>query len=300
MEIKPSAFSHSWYPGTAGECESAISGFIKENNKRDPGIPGLCIGGIVPHAGWVYSGRIACRVIAALAPEKEGTRGAGSGHGQEDVDTIVLFGAHMRPSDPGFVLASGGVDTPFGPIEADGELAEALADRTGLAPMSPATFPDENTLELQYPFIKFFFPHVRLVVAGIPPSDLARQAGEAVVAAALALGRTIRIIGSTDMTHYGPNFGFSPAGRGSAAVDWVAEENDGPAIDGLAALDWQEIISQGMNRHNMCCSGAAAAAAAACKKMGAAKGLCLDYATSYETSRSDSFVGYCGMVYPLN
>ena len=68
-------------------------------------------------------------------------------------------------------------------------------------------------------------------------------------------------------------------------------------VDRLKALDVEEIVSQGLTRQNMCCSGAAAAAAAACKKMGAAKGICLDYATSYEISRSDSFVGYCGMVF---
>jgi AmmeMemoRadiSam system protein B len=285
MEIKPSAFSHSWYPGSARECEQAILGFTREN--QGSGSSGPCAGGIVPHAGWVYSGRIACRVIQALVPE------TGS------VDTVVLFGAHMRPSDPGFVLASGGVDTPLGPIEADGELAAALAAEAGLAPMSPTAFPDENTLELQFPFIRYFFPEARLVAAGIPPSDLAQKAGEAVVDAARDLGREIKIVGSTDMTHYGPNFGFSPAGRGKAAVDWVAKENDGPAIDRLTALDVPGIVRQGLDRHSMCCCGAAAAAAAACKKKGAAKGICLDYATSYEISRSDSFVGYCGMVYPL-
>ena len=289
MEIKPSAFSHSWYPGSAGECEAAILRFVKENRGRLTEIKGSCIGGIVPHAGWVYSGRIACRVVQALVPKE----------GDPHVETIVLFGAHMRPSDPGLVLTSGGVDTPFGPIEADATLAADLAGGAGLTPLSPAGFPDENTLELQYPLLRYFFPKARLVAVAIPPSEQAERAGEAVVEAAGRLGREIKIIGSTDMTHYGPNFGFSPAGRGDAAVEWVARENDGPAVERLAALDPPGIIRQGLSRHNMCCSGAAAAAAAACKKKGAVKGICLDYATSYDTSPSDSFVGYCGMVYPL-
>lgn len=287
MEVKASAFSHSWYPGSARECEASILGFVKENRGRGADDPRDCTGGIVPHAGWVYSGRIACRVIQALAGKD----------GREHVDTLVLFGGHMRVSDPGIVLASGGVDTPLGPIETDVELAGALTAEVGFSPLSPKGFPDENTLELQYPFIRYFFPKARLVTAAVPPSDLAERAGEAVVDAARLLGREIRIIGSTDMTHYGPNFGFSPAGRGEAAVDWVAAENDGPAMDRLAAMDPAGIVREGVSRHSMCCSGAAAAAAAACKKKGAAKGICLDYATSFEISRSDSFVGYCGMVY---
>ncbi len=287
MEVKPCAFSGSWYPGTARECENKITGFIEEDLRRGNDIAKACIGGIVPHAGWVFSGRIACRVIRSLVPK-----------GGQSVDTVVLFGAHMHPSDSGFVLVSGGVDTPLGPIEVDEELTAALVSQTGLTPLSPIAFPEENTLELQYPFIRYFFPKAMIVAVGIPPADISGRAGEAVVDAARTLGRDIRIIGSTDMTHYGPNFGFSPAGRGRDAVDWVTRDNDAAAIQALADLDVRQIISQGLSRHNMCCPGAAAAAAAACKKKGAVKGICLDYATSDEISRSDSFVGYCGMVYP--
>lgn len=287
MRIKSCAFSGSWYPGTARACEDAILGFIQDTGKGKEDIGSPCIGGIVPHAGWVFSGSIACRVIQALVPDK--------GQG---VDTVVVFGAHMHPSDSGFVLASGGVDTPLGPIETDGNLAAALASCTGLASLSPGDFPDENTLELQYPFIRYFFPTARIVAAGIPPAaDLAGQAGQAVVEAAQRLGRTIRVVGSTDMTHYGASFGFFPAGRGRAAVDWVRNDNDAAGIEALTALDHEKIIRQGLSRRNMCCAGAAAAAAAACKKNGAVKGICLDYATSYDASASDSFVGYCGVVF---
>lgn len=282
MEIKPSAFSHSWYPGDAGECEQAITAFVKENCRQKDPLPARCVGGIVPHAGWVFSGRIACRVIQALSHDAS-------------ADTIVLFGAHMRPSDPGFVLASGGVDTPLGPIETDAALAECLARVPGVQALSPAAFPDENTLELQYPFIRYFFPEVKLLAAGVPPSEDARRMAEAVVDGAKNLGRRMLVIGSTDMTHYGPNFGFEPAGR--QAVDWVSEFNDAAAVAALATLDGDEVIRQGLQNRNLCCSGAAAAAALACKKMGAAQGISLNYATSYEISRSDSFVGYCGMVF---
>jgi len=286
MEIKPCAFSHSWYPGSAGECEQAIQSFIDQNlgMERDS-LPRSCAGGIVPHAGWVYSGRIACGVIQALS--------------SASVDTILLFGAHMRPSDSGFILGSGGVDTPLGHMETDLELAQRLAGIEGVRALSPDQFPDENTLELQYPFIRYFFPKAKLVAAGVPPSDLAQEMGIAAVAAAKDLGREIKVIGSTDMTHYGPNFGFEPRGRGEAAVDWVAQENDAAAIQAMENMDPSLIISQGLTNHNLCCSGAVAAAAAACKKMGAAKGITLDYASSFDVSKSDSFVGYCGMLYPF-
>lgn len=285
MEIKPTAFAGSWYPGTEQECRASILKFSPPEPE-----PGDHAGGIVPHAGWVYSGAIACRVIASLASC------------EPSPDTIVLFGAHMHPSSPAFLLESGGVDTPLGPIEADRALAGYMADALGretISSLSPSRFPDENTLELQYPFIRHFFPDARILICGVPPSDLAAGIGRAAVEGALTLGRSIRIIGSTDMTHYGPNFGFEPAGQGTAALDWVKHTNDANAIRALAQMDVPKIIAQGRSNHNMCCAGAAAAAAAACKKTGAAKGVCLDYATSYDTSRSSSFVGYCGMVFPL-
>lgn len=281
MEKKKNAFAGSWYPASARECESSINEFLLEG--QGPA-KGDFLAGIVPHAGWFFSGSIACRVIAGLA-------------GAEDIDTIVLFGAHMHQQSEPFILISGGVETPLGDIEVDEELAEALAGAISIRKRTPSRFPDENTLELQYPFIKHFFPNANIVVAGVAPSNFAPIIGGTAVTVAAELGRTIRVIGSTDMTHYGPNFRFNPAGAGDKAVAWVREDNDRRAIEAMTAMDESAIIHQGLANHNMCCPGAAAATAAAAKKMGATRGISLDYATSYEKSRDDSFVGYAGILY---
>ncbi len=294
---KPSAFAGSWYPGSAKACEAEIQAFLTSKSRNYPSLDdaklaGSVVGGIVPHAGWVYSGSIACRVIASLK----------SCENSKSVDTILLFGAHMHPASPAFALSHGAVETPFGDIQVDRELVEHMvsslnASGNPVQSLSPQSFPDENTFELQFPFIRYFFPDARIVICGVPPSEAAGRMGEAAVESAAALGRSVRIIGSTDMTHYGPNFRFEPAGTGEAAVEWVRQENDAQAIQALTEMDVPGIIAQGLANKNMCCSGAAAAAVCACKKRGVVKGLCLDYATSYEQSRSQSFVGYCGMVY---
>ena len=62
-------------------------------------------------------------------------------------------------------------------------------------------------------------------------------------------------------------------------------------------MDEEAIIAQGLENHNMCCPGAVAATAAACKKMGAVNAVEVDYATSFEKTASDSFVGYSGILY---
>ncbi|OGR59451.1 MAG: AmmeMemoRadiSam system protein B, partial [Desulfobacula sp. RIFOXYB2_FULL_45_6] len=106
MEKKKMAFSGSWYPATARECESSIKKFLQE---KQGSLKGSFVGGIVPHAGWYFSGSIACRVIGSLKSE-------------EKIDTIVLFGAHMHRQSEPFILSQGAVETPFGDIEVDTEL----------------------------------------------------------------------------------------------------------------------------------------------------------------------------------
>ena len=284
MGKKKMAFAGSWYPANAAECEASIKGFLKE--KPGP-LDGSFIGGIVPHAGWYYSGSIACRVIASLQSD-------------EKIDTIVLFGAHMHKQSEPFILTHGAVETPFGPIEVDEELTDKIIASISIRKMPSFKFPDENTFELQYPFIKYFYPDAKIVICGVAPSFFAAIIGSMAVEQANSLSRNVRIIGSTDMTHYGPDFGFTNAGTGTKAVEWVKNENDRNAIKAMMEMDESKIIAQGLENKNMCCAGAVAASAAACKKLGAVKAVELDYATSFEKSASASFVGYAGVLYSLS
>ena len=288
MERKKMVFTGSWYPASADECKSSIQGFLKEKQ----GTPdGHFVGGIVPHAGWYYSGSIACRVIASLGPKKESN---------ETIDTILLFGAHMHKQSEPFILTHGAIETPFGDIEVDRDLADKISAGISIHKRAPLEFPDENTFELQYPFIKYFYPDAKIVVCGVPPTSFASIIGSRAVQEAKNLSRNIRIIGSTDMTHYGPDFGFTGAGTGEKAVEWVKNKNDRDAIGAMMAMDESTIIAQGLQNKNMCCAGAVAATVAACKKMGAVKAVELDYATSFDKSASDSFVGYAGILYSLS
>ena len=289
MEKKKMAFAGSWYPAGSGECEASIQGFLKE--KQGYPLDGGFMGGIVPHAGWYFSGSIACRVIASLDPKK------GS---DEKIDTILLFGAHMHQQSKPFILTHGAIETPFGDIEVDRQLADEICADVRIRKRTPLNFPEENTLELQYPFIKYFYPDAKIVVCGVAPSFFAAVIGSMAAEEAKKLSRNIRIIGSTDMTHYGPDFGFTPAGTGKKAVEWVKNENDRNGIQAMTEMDESKIIAQGLQNKNMCCAGAAAATAAACKKLDAVKAVELDYATSFEKSASESFVGYAGILYALS
>ena len=68
-------------------------------------------------------------------------------------------------------------------------------------------------------------------------------------------------------------------------------------IDAMIRMDPEAVIREGLSNDNACCCGAAAAAIAAGKMLGARQAEELAYATSYDRSPGDSFVGYVGMVF---
>ena len=110
-------------------------------------------------------------------------------------------------------------------------------------------------------------------------------------------GISILAIGSTDLTHYGPNYGFLTKGIGPSAVEWVKKENDKGFIDRALEDGCGGLLKHAEENDSACSAGAAASAMATCKALGAEKGILLDYYTSYDIMPDDSFVGYAGIVY---
>jgi len=177
------------------------------------------------------------------------------------------------------------------------DTAEEMAGRFSFTVETADDFTPDNTIELQLPFVKHFFPDARIVPVGVPPNAEAPAMGRAAVEISNRLGRRIRIVGSTDLTHYGPNYGFSPKGTGSAAVSWVKEENDRRIIDAILSLSPDQVIEEALSHQNACCAGAAAAAIAAGTALGADAAELVAYATSYDKHPGDSLVGYAGVVF---
>ncbi len=305
MKIKKAVFAGSWYPANTNRCEEHVKQFLSE--KYGP-IKGQFVGGVVPHAGWFFSGSIACRVIASIALSARSTLESVAGIEEErhsnrlmpvKIDAIFIFGMHLNPKDKPRVMTSGAWETPFGELL----IHESLATEFGKNPAidaridSPDSFPEENTIELQLPFIKYFFPDAAIVPVGVPPSGIAEKVGKIAAETSKQLGLNVVVLGSTDMTHYGSNYGFTPAGSGIQALGWVKNDNDPKAINAICSMNCSDIIYEGLKNRNLCCSGAVAATVAAAKKMGAVKGVAFDYTTSYDKHPGVSFVGYSGILF---
>jgi len=280
MTRKKAQFAGSWYPSDARECQREIEAFVQSTTVPEGNFQ--C--GIVPHAGWFFSGSIACRVMAALGKSNA-------------PDLVLIFGMHMHGNEASRILAQGGWETPLGPLDVHEPYVQALSKKVAFEQDTPHTFPGDNTIEVQLPLVKYFFPNAAMVPVGVPPSPVANQMGVSAVEVAGEMGLNMVVIGSTDLTHYGENFGFTPAGTGPGALEWMEKENDAMAMDAILSMDGDEILSQGQKRRNMCCAGAVAATVGSAKAMGAVKGMALDYATSFDKSPGTSFVGYTGVLF---
>jgi MEMO1 family protein len=281
--VREPDFAGSWYPGTERECRHSFEEFERTSATRSSGERPL--GGIVPHAGWMFSGRLAYNVLRELARRDEAP------------DTVLLFGGHLRSTSPMTVMGAGELWTPLGGISVDTELAAALLREPGVREEDPERHAPDNTVELQAPMIKHFFPDARLVVVGAPPREETLQLCDRVVALANKLQRRVVAVGSTDLTHYGPNYGFAPRGHGAAAEAWVRDENDRRFVDLALALDPPAMIDEALASHNACCPGAAAAAARCGRLLGSNAGELLAYAQSCDIRRDDSFVGYAAILF---
>jgi AmmeMemoRadiSam system protein B len=283
MDLRQSVFAGSWYPLKATDCAREIDRFLKHGIPK-PQTPAAWIGGIVPHAGWYYSGQIACNVIDWLKDDTP-------------PEVVVLFGMHLHAASANHLMPAGAWQTPFGAVPVAEELANHLLQRFDFQIETADRFVQDNTIELQLPFVKYLLDPEAVLGIGVAPNPKAAQIGQAAADWARENGRRIKIIGSTDLTHYGPNYGFTPKGTGPQAVDWVRHENDRKAVEAFLAMAPQRIIDGARQNQNTCCAGAIAAAVSAIRQMGATATREVAYATSYDKSPGESFVGYAGVVF---
>ncbi len=136
-----------------------------------------------------------------------------------------------------------------------------------------------------------------------PANESSIVLGEALAARPPETAAGVFYIGSTDLTHYGPRYGFTPVGIGSDALGWASGVNDRQFIDLALALEPQRLLANAIENGNACGPGAAAAAVMAAKTLGALKGVLLAHTSSNEVllrktgaANRDS-VGYAAIVF---
>lgn len=278
MNVRKRMLPAGWYPGEAKECERELSNFLRGFESPE----GAWIAGVAPHAGWGFSGRVAARVIKTLAAGRH-------------VDRVVIFGGHLPGGYGPIAYMEEAWETPFGLHDLDVEFAYRLVEGGHAAPAS-GEFSD-NTIEIQVPFVKYFFPDSKIIAVHSPSSENAIELSRIVKSFLDHKKLTAVFLGSADLTHYGPTYGFSPKGTGASSLKWVKEENDRLLIENAVNMDAMEVIKQSIIRQNTCSAGPIASVIEIAKLNGINRGKLLDYYTSYDVLPGPSFVGYAGIIY---
>lgn len=281
MDRRKRALPRGWYPADKKECQREIESYLEGWSPPPLQLP-QGLGGIIPHAGWFFSGKLAARVFHALKLKRK-------------VEVVVLYGGHLSTGDFPRVVMEEICETPFGDIEIHTDFIKSLMKRIDIKRESPTS--GDNTIEIQLAMVKYFFPEAKLVAIRSPLSLKADALGREAAEVAKKVGLSILAIGSTDLTHYGPNYGFLPKGIGPASVAWVKKENDKGFIDRALNMDAEGLLKHALENDSACSAGAALSAMATSKALGAEKGILLDYYTSYDIMPDDSFVGYAGVLY---
>ena len=291
MQKRKPIVADQFYPGQHDSCIDEINECLDARTLSEP-LPETIVAGIVPHAGWIFSGSLAAMVFSAIKQQ------------HEKVHTFVIFGAaHGYFGQSPAVYDRGSWITPLGEVAIDEELADAVLS-AGPVVSDASAHRAEHSIEVQVPFMQYLFPGAKILPIIVPPREQA-------VALGTSVGNVINedehkkivCIGSTDLTHYGPRYGFTPMGVSADALKWADSVNDKKFIDLALKLEPERLLADAAENCNACGAGAAAAAIAAAKQIGKTEGLLLAHANSNEvmlrkmgTASADS-VGYAAIVF---
>jgi MEMO1 family protein len=277
MNFRESCLPPGWYPRNPDEISRFLSGFAEDGAADKAGISARAA--IAPHAGWFYSGKTAARAVSAL---------------YRKADTAVVIGCHLPEGHPPLFAMEDAVNTPLGSITIDAKLRETMYKKIkGRSDQYP-----DNTVEVLLPMVRFFMPNASLLWIRLPADMASFDSGKALAEAVKDLGRKIVVLGSTDLTHYGPNYRYAPKGLGPQALKWVKEVNDRGFIEAVESGDPQAVLERAESDLSSCSAGAVLGAMGYASAINAGPARLLEYSTSADAMNSgvpDSFVGYAAM-----
>lgn len=291
--VRPPFVAGRFYPDDPVACRAQARAFVAARSQVE--VPRQPIrGAIVPHAGWVCSGEIAGEAIAAAR--------ASAGL----VDLVVVFGAIHTPVRVEYAALDCEHDAwavPGSEIEAlPGVQAKLLEDHAGVFADDERLHRREHAVEVELPLIREAWPDARLLAIETPPNDLASQIGIRVAEACEREKLSAVFLASSDLTHYGPDYDFQPAGIGLSGLEW-AKENDRRLLRLVTEMQVEAIVPEAKQHFNACGAGAIAAMLAAARHFGARSATVLRHASSYETlarvlpqRQADNAVGYAAVV----
>jgi AmmeMemoRadiSam system protein B len=262
MALREPAVAGRFYPGDAPTLRREVTRLLGER------APAPHLGAVVPHAGYVYSGKIAGATFARLAiPES----------------VVVMAPNHTGRGPRVSVYARGAFRIPGAELAVDEALAARVLAEVPGAQADTRAHEREHAIEVELPFVHALRPDARIVpiVLGGLDGDEAIAVGEGLARA--VGGGDVLVLASSDMSHYIPHE--------------LAERKDRLAIERLLALDPAGLHGTcELHDITMCGVLPATALLAYARARGGARPELVGYATSGEAFGAyDSVVGYAGV-----
>lgn len=290
MLVREPVVAGRYYPAEPSEALLALGELLRGAESGAPSAS-QAKAGIVPHAGWRESGDVTAEVMVALARST-------------NPDFVVLFGGvHRNRGKRAAIFGRGRWQTPVGDIQSDSRLCERILGHTSLIVQDAFAHEEEHSIEVQIPFVLQLFPRARIVPIAVPPVPTAPEVGQAVARTLTAYKYNAVIIGTTDLTHYGPHYGFIPEGVGESGNRWAKEINDHRFLELLVDMKADRLVETATEHRCACSGGAAAATVAAALSLGATSASVLRHTSSAEVAERrgegtpDDSVGYAGVLF---
>jgi len=268
-EIRPPVVAGQFYTGDGQALGAEIDGYLAEITPES--LPGEVLALIVPHAGYVYSGRVAARAYRQI--QEKPFR-----------NVAVVAPSHRAAFAGASVYHQGGYRTPLGVVPVNAALAGDLMARSDRLNFYPQAHAHEHSLEVQLPFLQRSLKSFQLVPIVMGDHDLTTCRMLADALASIAGENGLLLVASTDLSHF--------HSQDQARI------LDETVLQKVAAFDPEglhDTLRSG--RGEACGAGPMVAVMMAAREMGATGGRVLQYATSGDVSGDrQNVVGYMAAV----
>lgn len=185
--VRPAVMAGQFYPSSVAELAGMVDGFLSD--AKPPQVKGMIQGLIVPHAGYVFSGKIAGFGFKELQGE--------------DVDTVILVGnSHHARFKGASIMQEGFYETPLGRVEVDSELAKAIAAENRNFMYQPVADTQEHSIEVEVPFLQRVLKGFKIVpiLLGNDDDNECKYLADAILKH--IKGKNVVLIASSDLSHY--------------------------------------------------------------------------------------------------
>lgn len=278
MDLRKPAVAGKFYPEERKALREKIKECFKNEmgpgNLPDKGSGGGFRAGIVPHAGYEFSGSCAAHVFGKLVE---------TGF----PDHIVIFGSSHH-TDKDVVFDDRDYITPFGKVSNSYE----KLDKT-VGELDKESMDKEHSIEVQLPFLQFFNKDFSFLPVAVSTFDI-KKLGLLAEQIRNSLNGDVYFLASTDFTHCGLRFGQVPP-KGQNPGDF-AESQDMEAVRKIKQGDAENFLETVRKENISMCGAPGVASMLKCVENQVLEVDLKSYYSSYDLVGGSDAVGYAGIV----